>query len=96
MRGPVPLTTSKATPYLPYLQQRLAAGCDNARQLWKEIQAQGFTGSYPTIWRIVLKLNPGGLRQTGLPYRFHCRCYHREKLHGCCFNLRIISMMSRP
>jgi transposase len=26
--------------------------------LWKEIQAQGFTGSYPTIWRMVSQLKP--------------------------------------
>lgn len=31
-------------PYLSYLQKRHAEGCENASQLWREIQAQGFAG----------------------------------------------------
>jgi hypothetical protein len=31
-------------PYLPYLQERWAAGCTNAHQLWREIHAQGYPG----------------------------------------------------
>jgi transposase len=32
-------------PYLPYLQQRLQEGCENALQLWREIQRRGYPGS---------------------------------------------------
>lgn len=32
-------------PFLPYLQQRLGEGCENALQLWREIQQQGYPGS---------------------------------------------------
>jgi transposase len=36
----------KLDPYLPYLEQQLAAGADNAPQLWRDLRAQhGFTGS---------------------------------------------------
>lgn len=31
--------------YVPYLRQRIAAGCTNKSQLWREIKEQGFTGS---------------------------------------------------
>lgn len=33
------------TPYEPYLRGRWNAGCQNAQQLWREIQEQGFSGS---------------------------------------------------
>jgi transposase len=36
-------------PYIPYLEQRLQAGCENALQLWREIQAQGYRGSQRQI-----------------------------------------------
>jgi transposase len=32
-------------PYAAYLQQRWDSGCHNNRQLWQEIQAQGYNGS---------------------------------------------------
>lgn len=32
-------------PFRPYLAQRWAEGCRNALQLWREIRAQGFSGS---------------------------------------------------
>jgi hypothetical protein len=31
--------------YIPYLQQRIEAGCTNHSQLWREIAGQGFTGN---------------------------------------------------
>jgi len=37
-------STSKLTPWLPYLEERWQAGCTNASQLWREIEAQGFSG----------------------------------------------------
>jgi transposase len=32
-------------PYLPYLEQRVQDGCENAQQLWREIQQQGYPGT---------------------------------------------------
>jgi transposase len=32
-------------PYLPYLEQRVQNGCENAQQLWREIQQQGYPGT---------------------------------------------------
>ena len=31
--------------YAPYLYERLAAGCTNQSRLWRDIRAQGFTGT---------------------------------------------------
>jgi transposase len=36
---------SKIDAYLPYLRERLAAGCTNQTRLWQEIRQQGFTGT---------------------------------------------------
>lgn len=38
-------------PYLSYLQQRVAEGCRNASQLWRELQAQGYVGTQRQIAR---------------------------------------------
>ena len=38
-------------PHVLYLQQRFEEGCQNAMQLWREIRAQGFTGSYKPVAR---------------------------------------------
>jgi transposase len=35
----------KIDPYTAYLQTRLAEGCTNQSRLWREIRAQGFTGT---------------------------------------------------
>src|SRR5262249_23186839 len=43
---------SGAEPYRAYLQQRWTEGCTNIRQLWHEIQAQGYSGRYISVWRI--------------------------------------------
>jgi len=54
---------STATPFLPYLQQRWQAGCTNARQLWREIQAQGFSGTYHCVARLMQHFRPGDARK---------------------------------
>ncbi len=36
-------------PYKPYLHERLAAGCENAVQLWREIREQGYAGSRSVV-----------------------------------------------
>jgi transposase len=35
--------------YLPYLEQRVQEGCDNASLLWREIRDQGFTKGYKVV-----------------------------------------------
>jgi transposase len=50
-RAPYPRLASKLAPYTDYLTQRWAAGQANGRQLWQELQAQGFTGSVMTVMR---------------------------------------------
>jgi transposase len=41
--------TTQITRFVPYLQERWAAGCHNAKQLWHEIRRQGFSGGYTTL-----------------------------------------------
>jgi hypothetical protein len=36
-------------PYLPYLEQRVQQGCENASLLWQEICEQGFTHGYKVV-----------------------------------------------
>ena len=43
---------SALTPYEGYLLRRWAEDCHNARQLWREIQAQGYLGAYRNVARI--------------------------------------------
>jgi transposase len=38
-------SSGKIDPYTTYLRTRLAEGCTNQSRLWREIQAQGFTGT---------------------------------------------------
>lgn len=44
---------SAVAPYEGYLLRRWAEGCHNARQLWREIQAQGYAGAYRSVARII-------------------------------------------
>jgi len=39
--------------YEPYLRERWAAGCDNALQLWRELQGQGYPGSASHVRQFV-------------------------------------------
>jgi transposase len=56
------------TPYEPYLRMRWEAGCQNAAALWRDLRAQGFTGTESFVrqqvrhWRVT----PG---QPGRPAR---------------------------
>src|SRR6266508_2309014 len=40
---------SKLDPFKPYLQQRWEQGCRNAAQLYREVGARGFAGSYALV-----------------------------------------------
>lgn len=48
-------------PSIPYLEKRLAQGCRNANQLWEELKAQGFRGSYKPVnhWLAPRREKPG-------------------------------------
>jgi hypothetical protein len=39
----------QADPFKPYLQQRWEQGCRNAAQLYREVGARGFAGSYALV-----------------------------------------------
>jgi len=50
-RAPRPAVPSKLDRYAPYLEERWRVGQTNIRQLWHEIQAQGFDGSLALVAR---------------------------------------------
>jgi len=50
-RAPYPRLESKLDPYHTYLSERWAAGETNGRQLWQELQEQGYTGSLISVMR---------------------------------------------
>ena len=50
-RSPSPGTGKLIAPYTTYLRQRCEEGCQNAQQLYREIQVQGFTGNPRTVLR---------------------------------------------
>lgn len=50
-RAPRACAPNPLIPYLPYLRQRWAEGCNNARQLWRELCTQAYTGGYTRVWR---------------------------------------------
>jgi transposase len=52
---PVP---RKVAPFLPYLEQRWAAGCRNGRQLTAEIAARGYTGSGSSVRWMIARWRP--------------------------------------
>jgi transposase len=64
-RRVVPQNTSPVLPYWNYVQQRWHEGQQNARQLWHELQAQGFSGGYASVNRAVKRLRPRGKRRRG-------------------------------
>jgi transposase len=50
VRRPLP---SILDPFLPYLERRLQEGCENASQLWREIQEKGYAGTRRQVSRWV-------------------------------------------
>jgi transposase len=43
--------TTSVNAYRSYLARRFSEGCTVARQLWRELQQQGYTGSYVPVRR---------------------------------------------
>ena len=64
---------SSLDPYLPYLHERWEAGCQNAAQLFREIQGRGYSGSSPTTLRALISdwraSSPTSARRTRGPKR---------------------------
>ncbi len=77
-RAPSAPRNMLVTPYEPYLRERWQAGCQNSRQLWREVQARGFPGGHETIRRLVVgwrtergRSGPPRKRPTLLPLPQH-------------------------
>lgn len=47
---------SAITPYEGYMLRRWQQGCRNGRELWRELQDQGYTGAYHNVARIMAYL----------------------------------------
>jgi transposase len=54
---------SSLDPYKDYLNRRWIAGCHNAGQLYREAQAQGFSGTYSWLRRYIAGLRRGQEQQ---------------------------------
>ncbi|WP_444542388.1 ISL3 family transposase [Dictyobacter formicarum] len=71
--GPRKKRRSKLDPYLPYLRERWDAGCQNAAQLFREIQTRGYRASSPTTLRALISdwrtSSPTPVRRTRGPKR---------------------------
>ena len=59
----LPQSTSSVTPYLSYLRERWAAGCQQGTQLLAELQAQGYRGSLSSIYRALKSFRTGDGRR---------------------------------
>lgn len=55
-RGQKKRTGSILDPYIPYIHQRWAEGCDNSRQLWREIRDRGYEGGVGMVRRYAKRL----------------------------------------
>jgi transposase len=58
-----PRQISKAAPYQAYVVKRLEDDSCSIHQVWQELQAQGFSGSYASVRRLVQRLRPGNARR---------------------------------
>jgi hypothetical protein len=65
---------SKLDLYVAYLVQRQGEGCENALQLWREIEQQGYSGSPPQVlkWMQLRRTEPAPTSPA--PYRDSERC----------------------
>lgn len=56
-------------PYLAHLEARLAAGCENARALWRELRDIGFPGTWAQIRRWLSQRRSAPAKNTPRRYR---------------------------
>jgi transposase len=59
----LPQNTSQAAPYLPDIQALWQAGCRSYQQIWIELRAKGFQGSYSSIRRLLKHYCPEDRRR---------------------------------
>lgn len=62
-------TLSILDAYLPYLEERHQAGCEDAKLLWREIRAQGYPGAYVQVSRWLRQRRRTVADTTPGPYR---------------------------
>jgi transposase len=60
----LPQNTSQAASYLPHIQALWQAGCRSYQQIWIELRAKGFQGSYSSIRRLLKHYCPEDRRRT--------------------------------
>ncbi len=63
-----PQSRSSVLPYLDYLKRRWAEGAREYMQLWKELQGQGYRGSYSSVRRALTRF-PRPQEPAGAPLR---------------------------
>ncbi len=49
---------STVEPYRAFVEQRWAEGCTEVKQLWEELQARGFQGTYKRVWHFTRGWQP--------------------------------------
>ena len=57
-------------PHLPFLYERWNAGCHNSAQLHRELVARGYTQSYQSVYKQLVRLLPEGRKNSQLPESF--------------------------
>ncbi|MCC6458311.1 MAG: ISL3 family transposase [Caldilineaceae bacterium] len=62
-------TQSMLDAYLPYLESRHQVGCENAKQLWRELCEQGYPGAYVQVSRWLRQRRQAVAASTPGPYR---------------------------
>ncbi len=62
-------TQSMIDSYLPYLEFRHQAGCEDAKQLWRELREQGYSGTYVQVSRWLRQRRQAVAPTTPGPYR---------------------------
>lgn len=61
--APALQATSTVLPYLGHITRRWNEGCQNGMELWREIQAQGYSGSYSSVRRALKRFRSGDGRR---------------------------------
>jgi transposase len=70
---PRPPRRTLLAPFMTYLRDRWAAGCQNATQLWLELRQQGFTGGHTIVadcikaWRCQPPIRPTSRQGGAVP-----------------------------
>jgi transposase len=54
-------------PHLPFLYERWEAGCHNIAQLYRELVARGYTHSYRSVYKQLVRLLPEGRKNPQTP-----------------------------